>query len=103
MAQIETDTRTQPWICTAVQAAQNAVYTEKRAAGNGTKDRLKVKTEGSAESEQEALDAVGAGSASLTRRCSHYSPGLWSRPCLTSARCTRGLLSSRRTLACPPC
>jgi len=60
---------------TAVQAAQNAVYTEKRAGGNSVKDRLKVKTEESAESEQEALDAVGAGSASLTRRCSRVGPG----------------------------
>ena len=58
-----------------MQAAQNAVYKEKRAGGNGVKDRLKVKTEDNAESEQEALDAVGAGSASLTRRCSHLGLG----------------------------
>ena len=54
-----------------MQAAQNAVYTEKRAAGNGANARLKVKTEETAKTEQEALEAVGAGSASLMRRCVH--------------------------------
>ena len=63
------------------------MYTEKRVGGVSVKDRLKVKTEESAESEQEALDAVGAGSASLTRRCSHLGPGPCSSPGLPSARC----------------
>jgi hypothetical protein len=52
-----------------VQAAQNAVYKEPRTNGNGANARLKVKTEETAESEREALDAVDAGSASLLRRC----------------------------------
>ena len=51
-----------------VQAAQNAVYKEQRASGDGANARLKVKTEETAESEREALDAVDAGSATLLRR-----------------------------------
>ena len=59
------------------QAAQNTSYKEKRAAGDGANARMKVKTEETAESEQEALDAVGVGSASLMRRCSWFG----TKPC----------------------
>ena len=65
-----------------MQAAQNTSYKEKRAAGDGANARLKVKTEETAESEQEALDVVGLGSASLMRRCSRLGSKFCTEPLL---------------------